>query len=161
LFARDLDRSIARFDAGGGGRCGFVCPSGGRRAAAATVAQVDVAAIASGSDASDGVHEGAVTIGSTTTIANEFKRNMQLFVGQIAHAIRQVRGDVQLQVPNIHIDDPDAVTEYYEGQFSWCHTVRFGLVNYMPGPAMDWRRAPPTWAMGGVSTDFFTCACVC
>jgi dynein heavy chain len=77
--------------------------------------QVDVAAIAAGGDGtSDGVHEGAVTIGSTSNIAVEFKSNMQRFAGHIAHAIRQVRGDVQLQVPNIHIDDPDAVTEYYE-----------------------------------------------
>ena len=77
--------------------------------------QVDVAAIAAGGgDVETGVHEGAVTIGSNTTIATEFKANMQRFAGHIAHAIRQVKGDVQLQVPNIHIDNPEDVTEYYE-----------------------------------------------
>jgi dynein heavy chain len=43
------------------------------------------------------------------SMRNEFRGNMLKFSSQVEHAIQQVKGDVHLHVPNIIIDDPEAV----------------------------------------------------
>lgn len=49
-----------------------------------------------------------------TATANEFKQNVQKFSSQISHAIQQVKGDVHLNIPDITITDPEAITEEYD-----------------------------------------------
>ena len=49
-----------------------------------------------------------------TALRNEFRNGLQKFGSQVSHAIQQVSGDIHLQIPDINIDDPGAVTDDYE-----------------------------------------------
>ena len=47
-------------------------------------------------------------------LRNEFRNGLQKFGSQVSHAIQQVSGNIHLQIPDINIDDPGAVTDDYE-----------------------------------------------